>query len=160
MIREFRQEDKEALCRFFARLIDGHKEYISHGELQMGIATEVGVLANDFREKWADYLDRQVANERNRVLLCEEDGQLVGFVIFGISDDGGIPFGWIFDLGVDPAWRGKSIGEQLLGKALEFFREQGVESCYLESGKNNHSAHSFFEHHGFCPVSAVFRLKL
>ena len=160
MIREFRQEDKEALCRFFARLIDGHKEYISHGELQMGIATDTGVLADDFREKWSRYLDAQLSRESNRLLIAENDGTLVGFVLFGVTDDGDAPFGVIFDLGVEPACRGQRLGQQLMGRALEWFRGQGVKDCYLESGINNHSAHEFFEHHGFRAVSSVFRLKL
>ena len=160
MIREFQQEDKEALCRFFARLIEGHKDYISHGELQMGIATDTGVLADDFREKWSRYLDYQLGKKDNRVLVCEQEGALVGFVLFGITDDGDAPFGVIFDLGVESACRGQHVGQQLMERALTFFREQGVRDCYLESGINNHSAHEFFEHHGFRAVSSVFRLKL
>ena len=160
MIRAFRTEDKAALCRFFARLIEGHKDYISHGELQMGIATEVGVLADDFREKWSRYLDSQVSREGNRLLVAEREGELVGFVLFGVTDDGDAPFGVIFDLGVDPACRGQRLGQELMERALAYFRERGVGACYLESGINNHSAHEFFEHHGFRAVSSVFRLKL
>ena len=90
----------------------------------------------------------------------EQEGALVGFVLFGITDDGDAPFGVIFDLGVEPACRGQRVGQQLMERALAFFREQSVRDCYLESGINNHSAHEFFEHHGFRAVSSVFRLKL
>ena len=122
MIREYNKDDKTILCDFFANILEEHKDYISHGELQMGIAVDCGVLAPDFREKWAEYLDRQVAIPENRILLYEENGVLNGFIIFGITDDGDAPFGMIFDLAVTPELRGKHIGQSLVSKAMEYFK--------------------------------------
>lgn len=160
MIREYNKDDKAMLCEFFANILEEHKDYISHGELQMGIAVDSGVLAPDFREKWAEYLDRQVAIAENRILLNEDNGVLNGFIIFGITDDGDAPFGMIFDLGVAPECRGKHIGQSLVEKAMEYFKQSNIKDCYLESGVNNHSAHHFFERHGFAHVSNIYRLKL
>ena len=75
-------------------------------------------------------------------------------------EDGAEPYGVIFDMAVAPDARGKRIGEQLLEKAVENFRERGIRNCYLESGVNNHSAHHFFQKHGFAQVSDIFRMKL
>ena len=58
-IRPYAPQDRQKLCDLFAELIENHKEYISHGELQMGIATDRGELAPDFRNAWLRYLDRQ-----------------------------------------------------------------------------------------------------
>jgi ribosomal protein S18 acetylase RimI-like enzyme len=160
MIREYNKDDKAMLCEFFANILEEHKDYISHGELQMGIAVDSGVLAPDFREKWAEYLDRQMAIAENRILLNEDDGLLNGFIIFGITDDGDAPFGMIFDLAVTPECRGKHIGQSLVEKAMEYFKQSNIKGCYLESGVNNHSAHHFFERHGFAHVSNIYRLKL
>lgn len=44
-IRPYAPQDRQKLCDLFAELIENHKEYISHGELQMGIATDRGELA-------------------------------------------------------------------------------------------------------------------
>lgn len=160
MIRKYQEEDRLLLGEFFTSIIEKHKQYISHGELQMGIATEPGVLAEDYKQKWLVYLDRQTENPLNRLLVYEEEGILKGFVIFGISKDGAEPYGIVFDLAVAPELRGKSVGKLLLEEALTGLREQGIHNCYLESGVNNHSAHHFFEKQGFEQVSAIFRMKL
>lgn len=160
MIRSYKFEDRTTLCDFFAIVLEEHKDYISHGELQMGIATEPGILATDYKQKWLQYLDRQTANPSNTVLLYEDNGILTGFIIFGVMEDGAAPYGVIFDMAVAPDARGKRIGEQLLEKAIENFRERGIRNCYLESGVNNHSAHHFFQKHGFAQVSDIFRMKL
>lgn len=160
MITTYTTEYRTPLRDFFARVIEGHKAYISHGELQMGIATDPGELAPGYRETWARYLDRQVADPNNTLLLYLEGGDIAGFILFGITDDGALPYGVIFDLAVDPDRRGKHVGRQLLQRATESLRDRGIRDCYLESGVNNHSAHRFFERHGFRQVSDIFRLKL
>ena len=93
-------------------------------------------------------------------ILLGRYGALAGFIIFGIRDDGGSPYGVIYDLGVLPGFREKGTGSLLVRTALDYFREQRVESCFLESGVNNPSAHHFFEQFGFRQVSCVFRNKL
>ena len=100
-------------------------------------------------------------NELLTAYLKEVNIELIDFKLeFGITNDGAKPYGIIFDLSVDPAYRGKRIGQELLQRATESFRDKGIQDCYLESGVNNHSAHQFFEHHGFKQVSDIFRLKL
>ena len=163
MIRAFDpQQDKERLCDLFATPIELHKKYISHGEIQMGIATDPKTLAPNFKEVWLQYLERQYTDPQTSIRLYEtdEEGTLAGFIIFGTRDDGAAPYGVIYDLGVLPELRKKGTGSLLVRTALDALREQGVEACYLESGVNNHSAHHFFEQFGFRQVSCVFRNKL
>ena len=69
MIRPYTPQDRQKLCDLFAELIENHKEYISHGELQMGIATNRGELAPDFRDAWLRYLDRQIADPETRIII-------------------------------------------------------------------------------------------
>lgn len=160
MIKTYSIDYRTPLCEFFSRIIESHKAYISHGELQMGIALDSNELAPNYKEMWLRYLDRQVEDPNNTLLLYLEGEDIIGFVLFGITNDGAFPYGIIFDLSVDPAYRGKHIGQQLLERATESFKAKGIKDCYLESGVNNHSAHQFFEHHGFKQVSDIFRLKL
>lgn len=159
MITEYDSNMKNGLCSFFAGIIETHKDYISHGELQMGIATDIGVLAPDFMEKWENYLERQASCPDNFILLDMESGKIRGFIIAGTTSDGDKPYGVIFDMGVDLIYRGNGIGKKLLSEAVVRLREKGVSEYYLESGVNNHSAHEFFEHSGFVQVSSVFRMK-
>ena len=110
MIQTYSIDYRTQLCEFFSRIIESHKAYISHGELQMGIALDSNELAPNYKEMWLNYLDRQVENPDNTLLLYLENGTIIGFVLFGITNDGARPYGVIFDLSVDPAYRGKRIG--------------------------------------------------
>ena len=111
MITTYSIDYRTQLCEFFSRIIESHKAYISHGELQMGIALDSNELAPNYKEMWLNYLDRQVENPDNTLLLYLENGIIIGFVLFGITNDGAKPYGIIFDLSVDPAYRGKRIGQ-------------------------------------------------
>lgn len=143
-IRPYAPQDRQKLCDLFAELIENHKEYISHGELQMGIATDRGELAPDFRNAWLRYLDRQTADPETEIMLAEQDGTPTGFVIYGINRDGAAPYGMIYDVGLLPRHRSRGTGSLLVRTALDALREKGVADCYLESGVDNHSAHRFF----------------
>ena len=114
MITIYSTNYRTQLCEFFSRIIESHKAYISHGELQMGIALDSNELAPNYKEIWLKYLDRQVDNPDNTLLLYLEGETIIGFVLFGITNDGASPYGVIFDLSVDPAYRGKRIGQELL----------------------------------------------
>lgn len=60
MIQTYSIDYRTQLCEFFSRIIESHKAYISHGELQMGIALDSNELAPNYKEMWLNYLDRQV----------------------------------------------------------------------------------------------------
>lgn len=65
MIQTYSIDYRTQLCEFFSRIIESHKAYISHGELQMGIALDSNELAPNYKEMWLNYLDRQVENPDN-----------------------------------------------------------------------------------------------
>ena len=69
MITTYSINYRTQLCEFFSRIIESHKAYISHGELQMGIALDSNELAPNYKEIWLKYLDRQVDNPDNTLLL-------------------------------------------------------------------------------------------
>ncbi len=152
-------QDAPALADIFFSHLAAHPEYISHGEMQMGVGEGVirdGVLvaqtAPDGREKWMKYIQLHLENEElARVWKAVSDqGEIVGFVVADIEDDGDAPFGMVCDVLVKEACRGCGAGEALLQTAIAWLRERGVSGIYLESGKNNHAAHRFFEKRGFC----------
>lgn len=159
MIRQYNAADRTMLCDFFASIIEKHKDYISHGELQMGIATDENTLAPNYKEIWLEYLDRQISSGVS-ILVYEQDSKIEGFIMFGVDNDGGKDYGVIFDMGVNEQLRGRNIGSSLIQQAISSFKDAGLDSVYLESGVNNHSAHAFFESFGFSHVSNIFRAKI
>ena len=159
--------DRERLADIFISHIDNHREYISHGEVQMGVGcvrtgedghTET-VPAADARRMWLKYIDEKLSSPDIAVVLKAVEGtEIVGFCVADIEEDGADPFGMVCDIIVLDSHRGKGIGSALLAEALDWLRSKNVNGIYLESGKDNHKAHEFFRHKGFSKVSEIFKL--
>lgn len=160
--------DAEALADIFLGHISAHTEYISHGEIQMGVGEGVirdGVLVTrptaDSREKWLKYIRLHLTEEALAGVwkAVGEDGTIQGFVVADIAEDGDAPFGMVGDVLVKEDYRGHGAGEALLNTAIGWLRSRGIKDIYLESGKDNHAAHRFFEKRGFTHVSQIFKLS-
>ena len=158
-------EDSDILCDMFLRHITAHPEYISHGEMQMGVAhgtmTDDGLVAEvspQARHYWMKYIKGNLSDEDSVVYKAVDDMRVVGFCVASIMQDGGEPFGMICDVLVDEICRGEGIGTALLGSALEWLRSRNISDIYLESGLNNHSSHTYFMRQGFVKVSEIYKL--
>jgi len=158
MCRKAVEDDVQALSDLFWDTVSAAPFYISHGEMQMGVAVEEGVLAVDGKVKWQRYIAGKISASDSNVLVSEADGVIMGFVVVETATDGDRPFGVICDLVVRRESRGEGLGSVLLDAGRRWLSDRGVDAVYLESGIGNHNAHAFFEHHGFRMVSHVFRL--
>lgn len=160
--------DATALADFFIGHITAHPEYISHGEIQMGVGEGsivdgalVAHPAPDAREKWMKYITEHIVDESFAEVwkAVSDDGAFMGFCVADIEEDGDAPFGMVCDVLVKEEFRGAGAGEALLRTAIGWLRSRGVKDIYLESGKNNHAAHRFFEKRGFTHVSEIYKLS-
>lgn len=156
--------DKEALADLFYAHLSENVEYISHGEMQMGIGHLVfnGVeyvpqLDADTRHLWLIYIEEHMTAEGMAVYKAEDStGALLGFCVLETDSDGGAPFGVLCDILVNAEARGRGVGSLLFSAAEDWFKQKNLKDVYLESGKNNHNAHNFFMHRGFMKVSEVY----
>jgi len=160
-------QDAPALADIFFGHLAAHPEYISHGEMQMGVGEGViqdGILvaqtAPDGREKWMHYILAHIEDEGFAEVwkAVSEEGEIVGFAVADIEEDGDAPFGMVCDVLVREGYRGHGTGDALLRTAIGWLRARGVNGIYLESGKNNHAAHRFFEKRGFAHISEIYKL--
>ena len=69
-------------------------------------------------------------------------------------------FATIQDVAVEPALRSKGLGARLVQFVEREVRARNAAWLFLESGKDNRTAHQFFEHQGFQEVSHVFAKRL
>ena len=161
------REDAEALADIFFSHLKASPDYISHGEMQMGVGTGKfvdGVLqtevASDGREKWMKYILTHIEDESFAEVwkAVDSQGKIVGFCVADIEEDGDEPFGMVCDVLVSPTYRGGGAGGALLNAAISWLRGHGIKDIYLESGKDNLSAHKFFEKRGFHHISEIFKL--
>lgn len=159
--------DAPALTNLFIGHITAHPEYISHGEIQMGVGVGaivdgalVARTAPDAREKWMKYILMHIEDSSIAEVwkLVSDDGALQGFCVADIESDGDAPFGMVCDVLVREEFRGHGAGEALLQTAIAWLRSRGIQDIYLESGKNNHAAHRFFEKRGFTHISEIYKL--
>lgn len=151
--------DAPALADIFMGHLAAHPEYISHGEMQMGVA--VGeAIAPDGREKWMKYIHEHIEDSSFAEVwkAVSDEGEIIGFTVADIEEDGDAPFGMVCDVLVKEGCRSQGTGAALLQTAIDWLRSRGVKDIYLESGKDNHAAHRFFEKRGFAHVSEIYKL--
>ena len=86
------------------------------------------------------------------------EGEIIGFCVVDIQNDGAEPFGMLCDILVKGDIRSKGVGSVLLQTGLTWFKEKGIKDIYLESGLNNHAAHEYFMRRGFVKVSEIYKL--
>ena len=127
------RDEIDRLAEFFARNVT--QSYISHSELQFGRA--------EAPDKWIDDL---VAKFKT------------AYVTFNTSVP--IAFMVLEDIVVDRAKRGSGFGQTILDWVFAQGRREGIKRAFLESGKENHDAHHFFERNGFHQVSIVMMADL
>ncbi len=161
MFRIARLEDVDKITDIFMNNLQENREYISHGEIQMGIADESHNIKPDGGEKWKEYITGKIdcidPTLPSSVIIFEEEGAIKAFSVLELMEDGDAPFGVICDMLVLESLRGKGIGSRLFTKSMEWFKAQGIADIYLESGKDNHKAHGFFEKMGFHVISHIFK---
>jgi len=160
-------EDEIVLCDMFLEHIEANTEYISHGEIQMGVGEGRfvdGVLvakpSSKARHFWMKYIHGNMTSPEDACVFKAVDfcGNVLGFCVVEIQEDGAEPYGMLCDLLVKGDCRSKGVGSSLLQAGLEWFSQNGISDIYLESGLNNHSAHEYFIRKGFVKVSEIYKL--
>lgn len=89
-----------------------------------------------------------LARARERITVAEEDGVLLGYIVFSsVLDEGSVD-----NIAVLPAYRRRGVAEALLADALAKARESGLAHIYLEVRASNAPARALYEKHGFREV--------
>lgn len=132
--------------------------YISHSELQFGRAKTETEWFPDLAGFLVDEIAERVPFDKSpnaRVACAYVDQKLVGvaFVCWNLGVR--IPFGVVEDIVIDKSLRGQGVGQQFMDWIFDEAKRQGLKRLFLESGKENHDAHHFFERNKFRQVSIV-----
>jgi GNAT superfamily N-acetyltransferase len=154
------------VARFFAANVT--PEYISHSELQGDRAQSPNEWRNDLpavlrrevelRLHYSD--DYPPLATSQPVAVAEQNGVIIALALVTFVGDAPIPFAIVEDLIVARDHRKKGIGKVVMDWIVAEALARGVSRLFLESGKNNHSAHHFFEREGFEICSIVMMRSL
>ena len=88
-------------------------------------------------------------NSASRLYLLEEEGHVVGMLTLGIYHSPTGSKGWIEDVVVDDACRGRGYGQMLVAHAIEEARKAGVAQLMLTSNPLRVAANKLYQAMGF-----------
>lgn len=152
--------DEALSARGYARLDETAVRVLDLASLEFGTEPDGTVLGSGFDEKWIEAFCSCSGNGRNigpirKILenvLCEKivaskilDGRVVG------CGYGAVQRGWggVFDIVVDPAFRGRGYGRQIVSAILGAARRLGAGRSYLQVVSGNAVAESLYSSLGF-----------
>ena len=110
---------------------------------------------------YGTFLPRYLADPWVRTVVCVELGELLGFVMVGLTASrrrGGVLVADILAIAVAAAHRGRGLGTELMARALALATavtgRYGVAEIELSVADTNPRAQRFFERHGFAVADA------
>ena len=99
-----------------------------------------------FDQSYGINMFQQLHNMGVGFLVAEEDGYVVGYVLFWIKYENQ---GHIISIAVDKNYRRRGFGTQLLVKSIAILSLLKLDTIYLEVNENNDGAVEFYKQFNF-----------
>ena len=120
--------------------------------------------AVDGRHKWAKYLEKRFSEKSTRLIVAQENGELVGFMLCLLQPNAPIfkerTIGVISDVYVKEGRRRKGVAKEMLKVALRWFKKNRVRTVSLSVAAANFEARVAWGQLGFKPHMIHKRLDL
>ncbi|WP_276485571.1 GNAT family N-acetyltransferase [Paraflavitalea pollutisoli] len=84
--------------------------------------------------------------EKDRVWVCEDDGNIIGFVLLMHREKNGSQLRYFY---IDSAYRGIGLGKKLMQLFVDYHNEKGYDYSYLWTTAELDSAISLYVRFGF-----------
>lgn len=104
----------------------------------------------DWKQRKTSDIDKDQKAD-GEIFVAEVDNQIVGYITTQI--DRYTKIGWIPNLAVLPEYQKRSIGRQLIEKALDYFRSEGMLLAKIETLEQNEVGKYFYPKMGFKEVA-------
>ena len=144
MIRPARASDTAALGRLGALLVKTHHDFDRERFLPPTEGTERG---------YGSWLGSQLKKKEVVVLVAEQGSAVIGYAYAGLE---GIdymalrgPAGALYDILVEPSYRGRGVGRQLLDAVIGELKSRGAPRVVLSTATRNEPARKLFAAAGF-----------
>lgn len=154
VLRLYRPEDLPAIKRLTVDSFSGVT-------IEENVEQALGILnGRDWRWRKARHLDEDAAANPSGIFVAEAQGRLVGYITTRIDPEAGK--GRIPNLAVAAEFRGRGLGRELIERALEYFRAQGLVYAVIETMAQNAVGQHLYPSCGFVEVArqAHFARKL
>ncbi len=160
-VRKAKIVDLETLVRLEAELRDNQFDMLLGFRPQ---AKSIVEFKPDIEDMVGDYCRRLIYSSRGLVLIAEENGKAVGYLIMAIRK--AIPLfdvevlAELMDLYVREGHRGQGIATMMKDIAFEWAKSKGAECITLDTIPNNEHAKSIYEHWGMFPFMINLRMDI
>src|SRR5262245_51898127 len=145
VIRRYQPSDLEQLKKLTVESFGGVT-------LEQNVEEALGVLnGHDWRWRKARHIDEDVAANPSGTFVSEAAGQVVGYITTRVDREAGR--GRIPNLAVAAEFRGQGLGRQLIERALEYFRAEGLEYAMIETMAQNKVGQHLYPDCGFVEVA-------
>jgi ribosomal protein S18 acetylase RimI-like enzyme len=152
-VREANDDDLEPVADLWKMLAEYHEE----------LADEFA-LSWDSRKRWSDYLREKYSEMSTKLIVADEEGELVGFMLCLLSPNVPIyrdrKLGVISDVYVREDLRRKGIAKKMFDMAAEWFAKNRVRSVQLNVAAANLEGRAAWRSLGFEPFMITKRLSL
>ncbi len=144
IVRSARPSDLPAIGRLGALLVRTHHDFDPERFIAATPRTE---------HAYASFLGSQLEEPNVVILVGDEDGQLVGYTYAGVEETDYMslrgPAGVLYDIVVDPAYRGRGAGRALLDATVAALESRGAPRVVLSTAERNEVAQRLFSRAGF-----------
>jgi ribosomal-protein-alanine N-acetyltransferase len=117
---------------------------MTEADLDRVMDLEQAIFSSPWRRS---FFVADVARPGGLCVVAEEGGEVVGYAVAWGSEEVHLA-----NLAVEPAVRGKGVGDALIRAVLDYGRRRSAESVYLEVRQSNSVARRFYARHGFVPT--------
>lgn len=144
IVRPARPADLPAIGRLGALLVRTHHDFDPERFIAATPRTE---------HAYASFLGSQLEEPNVVILVGDEDGQLVGYTYAGVEETDYMslrgPAGVLYDIVVEPAYRGRGVGRVLLDATVAALESRGAPRVVLSTAERNEVAQRLFARAGF-----------
>jgi ribosomal protein S18 acetylase RimI-like enzyme len=145
LIRRYRPDDLEAIKRLTVEAFSGVT-------LEQNVEEALGILhGHDWRWRKARHIDEDAAANPAGIFVAEAGGRVVGYVTTRMDREAGK--GRIPNLAVAAEFRNQGLGRQLIERALEYCRTEGLEYAMIETMAHNAAGNRAYPACGFVEVA-------
>ena len=152
-IRDATEEDLKGIVELWEMLVEQHRTYSDHF-----------AIARDGRRKWARYLRQKFTERSTKLIVAEEKGELVGFMMCLLSPQESIfaekATGVVSDAFVRKDRRKKGVMKEMLRVALRWFHKNKMKSVEVSIAAANLEARAAWGQLGFKPFLVRKRLQM
>ena len=143
-IRPASPADVPAIGRLGALLVKTHHDFDPQRFIAATPRTEHG---------YGSYLGSLLRDQDIVILVAEQDGEVLGYTYAGVEGYDYMalrgPAGAVYDIVVDPAYRGRGVGRMLLDATLAALAARGAPRVVLSTAEQNEPAQRLFARAGF-----------